>query len=58
VAVEADGAAFHLSAADWSADLVRQNAIQAAGVTLFRYSVRRLRADPLACGREIEAAVA
>jgi very-short-patch-repair endonuclease len=58
IAVEADGAAFHLSAADWGADLVRQNAIQAAGVTLFRYPVRRLRADPLSCGREIEAAVA
>jgi len=53
VAAEADGAAFHLSAADWSADLRRQNAIQAARVVLFRFPVRRLRADPLTCGLEL-----
>lgn len=53
VAAEADGAAFHLSAPDWSADLRRQNAIQGTGVRLFRFPVRRLRADPLACGSEL-----
>jgi very-short-patch-repair endonuclease len=58
VAAEADGAAFHLSAADWSADLRRQNALQAARVTLFRFPVRRLRAAPLACGLELAPHVA
>jgi hypothetical protein len=53
VAVEADGAEFHLSAGDWQADLLRQNAIQGEGVTLYRYPVRRLRADPWGCGTEI-----
>jgi hypothetical protein len=53
IAAEADGAEFHLSAADWGHDLRRQNAIHGAGVTLFRYPVRRLRAQPLACGLEI-----
>jgi hypothetical protein len=58
VAVEADGAEFHLSAADWSRDLRRQNAIQRTDVLVFRYPVRRLRADPLGCGREIYRLVA
>jgi hypothetical protein len=53
IAVEADGAEFHLSARDWQADLFRQNAIQGVGVTLYRYPVRRLRADPWGCGNEI-----
>jgi hypothetical protein len=53
VAAEADGATFHLSANDWSSDLTRQNAIQGAGVRLFRFTVRRLRAAPLACGLEL-----
>jgi hypothetical protein len=53
VAAEADGAAFHLSADDWSSDLIRQNAIQGVGVRLFRFPVRRLRAEPMACGLEI-----
>lgn len=53
VAAEADGAAFHLSARDWAADLRRQNALQSVRVTLFRYPVRRLRDEPLACGREL-----
>jgi hypothetical protein len=52
IAVEADGAEFHLSAGDWQSDLLRQNAIQGVGVTLYRYSVRRLRADPWDCGSE------
>lgn len=53
VAAEADGAAFHLSAEDWSADLRRQNALQSVRVTLFRYPVRRLRAEPMVCGVEL-----
>jgi len=53
VGAEADGSAFHLSAADWSRDLLRQNAIQGAGIRLFRFPVRRLRSDPLGCGREL-----
>lgn len=53
VAAEADGAAFHLSAQDWGADLRRQNALQSARVTLFRYPVRRLRAEPMTCGMEL-----
>jgi hypothetical protein len=58
VAAEADGAAFHLSAVDWGRDLRRQNAIQGTGVRLFRFPVRRLRAEPLACGLELAAPVA
>jgi very-short-patch-repair endonuclease len=58
VAVEADGAAFHLSAADWAADLRRQNALQSVPVTLLRFPVRRLRAEPRACGLEIAPLVA
>jgi hypothetical protein len=58
VAAEADGAMFHLSAKDWTSDLSRQNAIQAVGIRLFRFPVRRLRADPLACGLELRSLVA
>jgi hypothetical protein len=53
VAAEADGAAFHLSADDWQRDLRRQNALQAVRVVLFRFPVRRLRAQPQECGLEI-----
>jgi hypothetical protein len=55
VAAEADGAQFHLSAADWASDIRRQNAIQGTGVSLFRFPVRRLRAEPYACGSELSA---
>lgn len=58
VAAEADGAAFHLSAEDWTRDLRRQNAIQGTGVRLFRFPVRRLRGEPLACGVELAPHVA
>jgi very-short-patch-repair endonuclease len=58
VAAEADGAAFHLSAEDWSRDLIRQNAIQGAGVLLMRFPVRRLRSAPLECGAELRPLVA
>ena len=57
VAAEADGAEFHLSAEDWAADLRRQNAVQATGLTLFRFPVRRLRAEPYGCGSELRALV-
>jgi len=53
VGAEADGTAFHLSAADWQADLRRQNAVQATGIRLMRFPVPRLRADGQACGREL-----
>lgn len=53
VAAEADGSAFHLSAEDWSVDLVRQNALHSTGLVLLRYPVRRLRAEPSACGAEM-----
>jgi len=56
LAVEADGAAFHLSAADWERDLGRQNAILGEGVRVLRFAVRRLRAERQACGAEIWAA--
>jgi len=58
VAAEADGAAFHLSASDWASDLRRQNALQSARVTLFRFPVRRLRAEPLECALELAPHVA
>jgi very-short-patch-repair endonuclease len=53
VAVEADGSAFHLSAEDWAADLVRRNALHGVGLVLLRFPVRRLRAEPQACGAEL-----
>ncbi len=57
VAVEADGAAFHVSAEGWARDLVRQNAVLSTGLLLLRYPVRRLRSSPLDCGREIAASI-
>jgi very-short-patch-repair endonuclease len=57
VAAEADGAAFHLSAKDWSEDLVRQNAIQGTGLVLMRFPIRRLRGAPSFCAQEIWAAL-
>ena len=57
VGVEADGAAFHLSAGDWERDLLRQNAVQGVGVRLLRFPVRRLRREQDACGAEIWAAL-
>lgn len=57
VAVEVDGATFHLSAEDWTRDLVRQNALQSTRLVLLRYPLRRLQSAPHACGREIGAAI-
>ncbi len=58
VAVEADGRRYHLSAEDWEADLVRQNAIHGEGVVLLRYPVLRLRQDGPACGEEMRRLIA
>ena len=55
VAVEADGAAFHLSAEDWGRDLERQNHLLATALRLLRFPVRRLRSHPADCGRQIGA---
>ena len=57
VGAEADGAAFHTSAEDWMKDLRRQNAIQATGIRLFRFPVRRLRWEGPACGNELAMAL-
>lgn len=57
VGAEADGTAFHLSAADWQADLVRQNAVQGTGIRLMRFPVPRLRSDARECGRELRLAL-
>ena len=50
-----DGQAWHLSPAAWRADLVRQNAIQSAGVVLLRIAARRLWTEPDAVVSEIAA---
>jgi very-short-patch-repair endonuclease len=57
VGAEADGTRFHLSAEDWQADLVRQNAVQGTGVRLMRFPVPRLRSEGYACGRELRVAL-
>jgi len=53
VGAEADGTAFHLSAADWQADLRRQNAVHVTGIRLLRFPVPRLRREGQDCGREL-----
>ena len=58
VAVEADGREYHLSPADWEADLRRQNAIHGEGVVLLRYPVLRLRSDGPTCGAEMRRLIA
>lgn len=58
VAVEADGRRYHLSAADWEEDLLRQNAIHGAGFVLLRYPVVRLRTEPQGCADEIRRLIA
>lgn len=56
--VEVDGQAFHLDAAAWQADLIRQNAIQTTGIVLLRIAARRLWAEPDAVVSEIRAFLA
>jgi very-short-patch-repair endonuclease len=58
IAAEADGQAYHLSAADWQRDLERQNVLHGAGLVLLRYPVRRLRDEPGTCGEEMRRLVA
>ena len=58
VGAEADGTAFHLSAADWQADLRRQNAVQGTGIRLMRFPVPRMRREGQAWGRELWVALA
>jgi very-short-patch-repair endonuclease len=53
--VEVDGQAFHLDAAAWQADLIRQNAIQSEGIVLLRIAARRLWTEPDAVIAEIRA---
>ena len=53
--VEVDGQAFHLDAASWQADLLRQNAIQSTGIVLLRIAARRLWTEPEAVIAEIRA---
>lgn len=57
VAVEVDGARWHLDAVAWEADQRRQNAILASGVTLLRFSVRRMMHDIDAVIAEIRMAL-
>jgi very-short-patch-repair endonuclease len=58
VVAEADGQGYHLSAADWQADLRRQNALHGAGLVVLRYPVRRLREESAACADELRRLVA
>jgi very-short-patch-repair endonuclease len=58
VAVEIDGARWHLDAAAWEADQRRQNAIQASGVLVLRFSVHRLIHDVDGVLDEIRAVLA
>lgn len=56
--VEIDGQAWHLGAAAWEQDLRRQNLLIAAGYTVLRFPVRRLRDDPAGVIAEVAAALA
>ncbi|MDQ3055873.1 MAG: endonuclease domain-containing protein [Actinomycetota bacterium] len=58
VAVEIDGAWWHLDAAAREADQRRQNAIQASGVLVLRFSVHRLIHDVDGVLDEIRAVLA
>ncbi len=53
--VEVDGQAFHLDPAAWQSDLLRQNAIQTAGIVLMRIAARRLWTEPEAVIADITA---
>lgn len=46
LALEVDGARWHLDAAAWERDLRRANALQATGLRLLRFSVRQLTTEP------------
>jgi very-short-patch-repair endonuclease len=57
VAVEIDGAAWHLGAVPWEHDLHRQNLLQSSGLLLLRFPVRRLRDDPSGVLSELRSAL-
>jgi hypothetical protein len=57
LAVEIDGAQWHLNAVAWERDLRRANALQAAGLRLLRFSVRQLINEPAAVISALEAAL-
>jgi len=58
LAVEIDGARWHLNAAAWERDLRRANALQAAGLRLLRFSPRQLMYEPEAVILAVRAALA
>ncbi len=57
LAVEIDGARWHLDAAAWEDDLKRSNQLQAAGLRILRFSVRQLRDEPHAVIATVRAAL-
>lgn len=57
LAVEIDGARWHLDAAAWERDLRRANDLQAAGLRLLRFSVRQLVTEPEAVAAAVRAAL-
>ncbi|MGI8530795.1 MAG: DUF559 domain-containing protein [Geodermatophilaceae bacterium] len=58
VAVEVDGARWHLNAVAWERDLRRANALQATGLRVLRFSVRQLIHEPAAVITALRAALA
>lgn len=58
LAVEIDGARWHLNAAAWERDLRRANALQATGLRLLRFSVRQLMYEPDVVISAVRAALA
>ena len=57
VAVEIDGAAWHLNAPSWENDLRRQNLLHISGLLLLRFPVKRLKADRRGVVAETRAAL-
>ncbi|HEX3811998.1 MAG TPA: DUF559 domain-containing protein [Mycobacteriales bacterium] len=57
VAVEIDGAAWHLGAVPWERDLHRQNLLMSSGLLLLRFPFRRLRDDPTGVIDELRGAL-
>jgi very-short-patch-repair endonuclease len=57
VAVEIDGASWHLNAPNWERDLQRQNKLLVSGLLILRFPVRRLRTDRAGVLAEIRTAL-
>lgn len=57
LAVEIDGARWHLNAAAWERDLRRANALQGTGLRILRFSVRQLMYEPDAVIAAVRAAL-